>query len=410
MPKELHASLKGIKAEQIPEILSRHDLNILTRMDLLSAALPTGLKETAKAHYRSVVLDDEQIRNEYTERLEMMERLGLMDQPTAFLDQSPVYAVALQLEFKLMTAFLSKDDDAFYIHDNPVRKEKVFRLPFMPGAGWKGCLRAADGDSFIEEIKQKIDGFPENPDIENLDLSLIWSSRARRIRVFGNENNVLANYFNSKLSAMLLKKLKRHAGKTNRFEKDRLQSEFNGYLVKNGYRTEKVEGSAGGLHCLPTYFTRLGLEVINPHDRQRRVGTHPIYFESVPPDTTGSFGFFYLNAPYGDRDRESMPETTQENKSYLSQLADDIEVLGNAVSTMFIEKGFGAKTSSGFGSTENGLASEGVLQLKMPVIDEQQGNNTISKETCIWQVPLNRMDELKEGFAAMAKALRGMAT
>ena len=55
-----------------------------------------------------------------------------------------------------------------------------------------------------------------------------------------------------------------------------------------------VPNYAGCLYCYPTFFDRISLEVINPHDRMTRAGKQPIYFESVPVGATGIFSLLYI--------------------------------------------------------------------------------------------------------------------
>lgn len=52
------------------------------------------------------------------------------------------------------------------------------------------------------------------------------------------------------------------------------------------FGNEKGEGeefSRGALVFYPTWFDKIGFEVINPHNRARRAGTQPIYYEVVTP-------------------------------------------------------------------------------------------------------------------------------
>lgn len=51
--------------------------------------------------------------------------------------------VGLQACFTLETPWYSKDDRPFHVLDNPVRKDRVFGVPFMAAASWKGLLRWA---------------------------------------------------------------------------------------------------------------------------------------------------------------------------------------------------------------------------------------------------------------------------
>lgn len=116
------------------------------------------------------------------------------------------------------------------------------------------------------------------------------------------------------------------------------------------------KGKAGRLHLYPTFFTHTGLEIINPHDRTRRVGKNPILLESVPTGATGTFTLLY--APF-DRIGEEDAETR-------CQVAEDLKLLAEGVQALFTLYGFGAKTSSGFGLASEQLAGDGVLLLNAP--------------------------------------------
>ncbi|MGE5576609.1 MAG: RAMP superfamily CRISPR-associated protein [Syntrophothermus sp.] len=51
--------------------------------------------------------------------------------------------LALEIDFVLQTPWYSKDDRSFHVLDNPVRKDRVFGVPYMSAASWKGLLRWA---------------------------------------------------------------------------------------------------------------------------------------------------------------------------------------------------------------------------------------------------------------------------
>ncbi len=114
-------------------------------------------------------------------------------------------------------------------------------------------------------------------------------------------------------------------------------------------------GQAGRLFFYPTFFTQLGLEVINPHDRKSNAGAQPIYFECAPAGAQGDFTLLYVPFDHvgGDED-----ETR-------GRALADLKLVAAGVKAMMSEYGFGAKTSSGFG-----LASErvgaGKLTLRSP--------------------------------------------
>lgn len=55
----------------------------------------------------------------------------------------PKYSCLIEVHFKLKKSYLSRDDDNFYIIDNPIVKDKVFKLPMVRSTTWKGVLRFA---------------------------------------------------------------------------------------------------------------------------------------------------------------------------------------------------------------------------------------------------------------------------
>jgi CRISPR-associated protein Cmr2 len=180
------------------------------------------------------------------------------------LDRLPHLSFMLHIPFKLRKPYLSKDDRAFHLLDNPVRKDKVFQTPMVASTSWKGALRAA-----LWQL-----GHPKDDE--------------QIIRLFGDAR-------------------------------------------------EDEAGQAGRLYFYPTFFDKIGLEVINPHDRKTGVGKNPILIECVPTkDATGEFILLYV--PFGEVKR--------------SEVAEDLNLVAAGVKAMLTVYGFGAKTSSGFGVAE----------------------------------------------------------
>lgn len=60
----------------------------------------------------------------------------------------PRGSFTLQFTFSLANPYMSMDDVCVYILDNPVKKEKIFKLPYISPSQWKGTLR-----SVIRQIK-----------------------------------------------------------------------------------------------------------------------------------------------------------------------------------------------------------------------------------------------------------------
>lgn len=114
------------------------------------------------------------------------------------------------------------------------------------------------------------------------------------------------------------------------------------------------EHQAGRLYFYPTFFNKIGLEVINPHSRETGVGERgPILMECVP-EGVGMLLLLYV--PFG-----SIKQSEDERHA---EVAQDLEVLAEGVQAMLTTYGFGAKTSSGFGTAQDQLAGDGKLTLR----------------------------------------------
>jgi CRISPR-associated protein Cmr2 len=68
------------------------------------------------------------------------------------------YSFIIQAEIKLKSSYFSKDDDEFYLIQNPCLKEKVFKVPMIRGSGWKGALAKA-AKEFINEDLNDFESF-----------------------------------------------------------------------------------------------------------------------------------------------------------------------------------------------------------------------------------------------------------
>lgn len=109
---------------------------------------------------------------------------------------------------------------------------------------------------------------------------------------------------------------------------------------------------SGRLECYPTFFYRVGLEIINPHDRKRRVGKNPILFECVPAGARGTFSLLYV--PF---DLIGKPEG-----EIRKQAAEDLELVAEGISALMLTYGFSAKRTSGYGTAKDEI--EGKLQTR----------------------------------------------
>lgn len=147
--------------------------------------------------------------------------------------------LALEVTFTLETPWYSKDDRPFHVLDNPLRKDRVFGVPHLAAASWKGLLRwacrmQAGLHDYLGQHGGKLDS---------------WSEPSWIVHLFGNEK-----------------------GEAEDFQR-------------------------GALAFYPTWFNRISFEVINPHSRKTRAGTQPIYYEVVPAGAKGTLRLLYAPLP-----------------------------------------------------------------------------------------------------------------
>lgn len=187
----------------------------------------------------------------------------------------------LKVEFELLSPWYSRDDRPFHVLDNPVRKDKVFGVPFMSAASWKGLLR--------------------------------WACR---------------------MKAGLLGHLYAHDMKLNGWEDPA--------WIVHLFGNEWAEGekfSRGALQFYPTWFDKVGFEVINPHSRKTRAGTPPIYYEVVPAGTQGELQLLYAPLP-------------GETKNDKVKSVDVIDNLIDGITALLETYGISAKRTAGWGAVE----------------------------------------------------------
>ncbi len=230
----------------------------------------------------------------------------------------PLYSFFLQFTFTLATPYISKDDEVFYICDNPVRKDKVFKVPMVSGSNWKGNLRWV-----MRKNAGLIDENPKAKDSKQI------------IRLFGNEK-----------------------GNEKKFRR-------------------------GRLNFYSTFFNKISLEVINPHDRKTKAGTKPIYIESVPEGATGVLSLLYV--PFdlmGNPDAEKVR----------GEVAKDLRLICKAIRNMMLTYGFSAKKSSGFGIVKNHIS---IIYKEMNGVEIKVDKKTTKKKEELEQ---ETFDELKKWF------------
>lgn len=234
---------------------------------------------------------------------------------------SPVDVSALPkgswvLEFPITLAkpFLSKDDIPFYIIENPARKDRVFGVPFISAMAWKGNLRWTMMKAFLE------------PSVDNPDK--FAQVRFRHTLLFGTEKG----WGETKGWTKYLDNLCPDA--RERYE-NMLKERFN--------KNAKDVHTQGMMYFYPTFWDKIDMMVINPHDRRTKTGKNPIYFEIVPAGAKGVFRLVYVPFYW-----LGLPENELREK-----VIEDLKEVIAGVKEMMLTYGFSAKKSSGFGVIED---------------------------------------------------------
>ncbi len=254
------------------------------------------------------------------------------------------FSFILQATINLISPYFSRDDDEFYLIQNPVLKENVFKVPMIRGSGWKGAIASAFKDLINEETDLK----KENKLIQSyIRIFGTGSNEFRELlenikRKLKNEGELdmqkVIKFFLFELGLKLTKKdidsLK---------DKSEIDSWVEEKLIINFHDSSEDLPSYLTIHkgrviFYPTYFDKLSLEIINPHSRKTRAGTNPIHYEVVPKDTNGILQIVYI--PFDG-------VLTDENE-LKKQIGKDVEFLTDCIEKVS-ENGVGAKTKLGWG-------------------------------------------------------------
>lgn len=200
----------------------------------------------------------------------------------------PQGSFLLNLNLTLAKPLITRDDNPFYVIENPVAKDFVFRQPMMRSTSWKGLLR------YAMRLQRKTD-LRKQPDDEVI------------IRLFGPEK-----------------------------KKDEQNADL----------------QSGRLTFFTTFFNSTDLEVLNPHNRERKVGTQPIAIECIRKGAQGRFYIFYTPL-------DLLSQTDRWHETLV-----DLRVTVETLRYLMLEVGFSAKRTSGYGVI-TGKELDGTLQVKM---------------------------------------------
>lgn len=258
------------------EFLIRH------AMELKGISLQDALKETKKAKGKAKVLPCP---------TRELERAGLLDAAVdvAYL---PAYSAAVTLRFQLLSPLLTRDDDPFYLFDNPARKDHIYGAPFLAAASVKGL--AADA------VQR---GFP---------LEQEWKTLGK------NDQERTTRYRRQQALARRLFGLASDA--------------------------DEFDSEAGRLHFSPVWFSSIQYLVLNPMKNDNSgIGTQPLQFEAIAPvDEKGrpcqaEVRLFYFN-PAGAKESD------------LATATNDLACLIAALAAWWPALGLGAKRLAGYGA------------------------------------------------------------
>jgi|GEM_PF-429219 len=247
--------------------------------------------------------------NDSSEDIVNLKSLGINS--SVDISTLPTGSWLIEFPVKLKKPFISKDDVPLYIIENPVRKDKVFGVPFTSAMAWKGNLRWAMMKIHLEPKTNNSEEFAE--------------IRYRHTLLFGTEKGIEDS---AKGWAKYLDDLCPDAKETYRAK------------LKERFDRKEAPALAGMLYFYPTFWDNIDMEVINPHNRKTKTGNNPIYFEVVPAESEGYFRLLYMPLYYLTK-----PFINNIKEYVLKDLQDVIKGL----KAMMLTYGFSAKKSSGYG-------------------------------------------------------------
>lgn len=208
----------------------------------------------------------------------------------------PEFSAAITLQFQLLSPLLTRDDDAFYLFDNPVRKDHVFGVPHLAAASLKGLA----ADAFQR-------GFPGD---------VPWATLG------GNDQERTMHY---RIDQPMARRL---------------------FGVASDDTDNAGTGQGGRVHFSPVWFSYVQLLVMNPTKEDGTgLGSFPIHFEAVAPiddarkPVKADIGFYYFNPAGADHADEATART-------------DLACLVGALAAWWPALGLGAKRLAGYGAIE----------------------------------------------------------
>lgn len=253
-------------------------------------------------------------------------------------------------KFTLASPYYSADDDKYSIFDNPLLKEKVFKVPMMRGSSWKGVIASAartalEKDFSIEKI---------------LSFGRLFGSGSEEFRKI--EKKAIKNNYEPNLKSDILYYALMKFGKITMQE---INKEKQKEKLWEKIKAKELQTQRGRLVFYPSYFNKIGLEMINPHKRRTKAGTQPIYYEVVPAGAKAKFQLLYIPA-------DNITKSQHEREAEYQQ---DKKLLTAALKLIFQENEkepqikIGAKTKLGWGRIKP-LSAENFNKMIVEVKDD----------------------------------------
>jgi len=262
------------------------------------------------------------------------------------IEKLPKYSFTVWVKFKLLEPYFSRDDDEFYIIQNPILKETAFKVPMVRGSSWKGALAGT--------FKKLLNDNNEKSKIIESYLRIFGagSESIKGIESYLREKSSSLKEFKDKVLEFMLFELGMEIKKEDideiKTENDelkliqKLKSKISNKLEKSQLNLPiEFQTHKGRAVFYPTYFDKISLEIINPHDRRKRTGTVPIHYEVVPKNTEGILQIVYI--PFDG--------VLKENDVIKREAEKDLENLLLAIKKVS-QDGIGAKTKLGWGTFE----------------------------------------------------------
>jgi CRISPR-associated protein Cmr2 len=268
-------------------------------------------KEDVKAGYKGFIRDIDVYSIDNSENLEKWAIFKEIKEPKIEVRSFSDHSIFIKVNFSLKKPYISRDDEDFYIVDNPICKDKVFKVPLVRASSWKGALRYAA----IKEVFNDFDGLSDEVKIKR---------RLILFRLFGDEKEGVKDFLDELFGENL---------------KNRFEEELRRYYKK---RKDQEINVRGRLVFYPTFLDKIGLDIIAPHDRETRTVKVPIQFEVVPENAEGTFSLLYF--PFD--------LVGEEGVNVKEEIKEDWEILKEAIPAMLTKYGFGAKTTAGYGVAE----------------------------------------------------------